>query len=689
MKNISLFLVAALVSLATFAETAKIAPTWEGNYRTNNAEPTSWAKVTTSDAQFEIFNGARFFAVQTWTIANISKVSKLEFMYQRVSGQTNNGDISFWFFPYTSMVEDNKDFDTKGLAFLDDVKEVLGVYPGNEIDSLHAPFVISESVDTLDAHFRVVTLEGEQLAAFVAGGTVLNDYLNINLLLNTFSAKNNYKYYHTGDAASYCTVTYEGEIEVPVILNNTTLASYTELAKAVAEANDGDVLTINEDVETADSTLIITKNLTIAGATGAEKLICKVPADKLMVLANGNEADYTVTFKNLIVDGENVVRDRQLFDLNGKAKMAFDGVQVINTTYDAYHKADVKTAGSNVILSGNNSFPAGIALNKNKRIDHQGASHAEPIRIVLSGDYAENYAIVLNCNDSTRYTAVDADDAYEWTLYVSNNKELKGTKKAKEITTAIVNKNSRVGYDDLRTAVEEAAAGDLLLVYSDVTIADTTLHVTKELTLQGVTGEEKILNAVPADQIALLVSDTVDFTLTIKALTVDGQDSVRAIQTFDNNGKAKIAFDSVRVVNTTYNEGIGDVKCAGGNILLSSLNDFPAGIVLNKNKRVDHHKATHTAENPIRLRLAADYQEDYAIVLHCADSTLYTVEDLAGEAEWVLYVGNGELKGKKKSEPQAVDNVATETKAVKVIRNGQLFILRGEERYNILGTKLQ
>lgn len=441
MKKLSLFLAAALVSVFAMAESAKINPTWEANYRTNNAEPTGWTKVTTTDEQFEIYNGSRFFAVQTWTIANISKVTKLEFMYQRVSGQSNNGDISFWFFPYTSMVESTTDYGTKGVAFLNDVKTVLGVYPGNAIDEDHQPFVVSESVDADGAHFRAITLEGEKLADFVAGGTVENDYLTVTVLLNTLNATNNYKYYHTGDKASYCTVTFEGEVVVPAILNNTTKKGYTDLREAVEEAEAGDVLTLNEDATIAESRLEIKKALTIQGATGAEKIICDVPANSLMVLANDNTADYTVAFKNLIVDGQNVERDRQIFDLNGKAKMLFDGVSVINAKYDSEFVADVKTAGSNVILSGVNSFPAGIALNKSKRIDNQGASHTSPIRIVLSGDYEEEYAIVLNCDNAELYTAVDASDVTGWELYVAESgskKELKGRKVAKQ-TTAISN----------------------------------------------------------------------------------------------------------------------------------------------------------------------------------------------------------------------------------------------------------
>ena len=426
MKKLFFMAAVALLSLSAFAQTATIRPTWEANYRTDNNEPTKWNKVTTDAEQFEVYNGARFFAVQTWTIANISQVTSLEFVYQRVSGQTNNGDVSLWPFPYNSMVTSTADFATAGMAFLNDVKTVLGVYPGNTIDDMHQPLKVRTNLDKDGAHYRVISLGVEEIALLKAAGTIENDYLTVNVLLNTLQSTNNYKYYHTGDNASYCIVNYATAVEQPAILNNTTKVEYADLATAVAEAAEGDMLTINEDVTISGARLEIKKELTIQGATGAEKIICRVPANQLMVLANGNEADYTVTFKNLIVDGQNQVRATQTFDSNGKAKIHFDGVSVINTTYSVV-TGDVKCAGSNIILTGNNSFPTGIYLNMNKRVDHQGATHTTPIKLILSADYKEDYAIVLHCVDSTLYEAVDAAGVAEWELYVGNG-ELKGRK---------------------------------------------------------------------------------------------------------------------------------------------------------------------------------------------------------------------------------------------------------------------
>ena len=437
MRKLFFFLAAAFVSTVAMAETAKVNPTWEGNYRTNNATPTGWTKVTTTDEQFEVKNQARFFAVQTWVIADIDQVDSLEFMYQRVSGQTNDGILSMWLFPYNSMVSSTADYSTAGVAFLNDVQSVLGVMPGNEI--VNAPFKVSASVDTLNAHFRMVALGAAEIEALKAAGSVSNNYLTVNVLLCTYQANGdyanemNYKFYHTGDAASYCTVHYQGQVTVPAIVNNTTFAGYADLATAVDEATAGDVLTLNEDVTISESRMEIKKELTIQGATGAERIICDVPVNQLMVLANGNEANYTVTFKNFIVDGQNIERSIQTFDSNNKAKMAFENVSIINTTYSVV-TGDIKANGREVVLSGANSFPTGIYLNRGKRVDNQNTTHTNPIRIILAGDYEEDYAIVLHCSDSTLYTAVDAADTTDWELYVAKsgtNQELKGRRVAK------------------------------------------------------------------------------------------------------------------------------------------------------------------------------------------------------------------------------------------------------------------
>ena len=227
---------------------------------------------------------------------------------------------------------------------------------------------------------------------------------------------------------SHPSLTYTGSNPVVNLTQSTASAT---LSEAVTAANAGDVLELRSDVTISGSRLEIKKPLTIQGATGSEKIICGVAWNTLMVLANGTDAEYTVTFRKLIVDGQNTVRDRQLFDTNEKAKMAFEDVTVINTAYSVV-TGDVKSAGYGILLSGNNTFPYGIYLNQGKRIDNQNATtHTTPIKVILSGDYAENYAIVTNCDDASLYDIRSAVDTYRWEIYETisgSTRELKGNK---------------------------------------------------------------------------------------------------------------------------------------------------------------------------------------------------------------------------------------------------------------------
>ncbi len=692
MKHLSLFAVACLMSLSMMAETARINPTWEGNYRTNNAEPTGWTKVTTSDAQFEVKNGARFFVVQTWTIANISQVDSLTFVYERVAGQTNNGAIAMWGFPYNSMVTSTANFDTDGMAFLNDVQTVLGVYPGNDIDADHAPFHVSEERDSIEGvHCRVFALNREQIDSLAALGTVENDYLTVNILLNTrTTAEMNYKFYHSGDAASYCAVEYVGEIEVPTILNQMTKAAYDSLALAVEEANDGDVLVINEDVEIAGARLEITKNLTIMGATGAEKILCNVPANTLMVLANGNEEDYTVSFKNLIVDGQDVVRGTQTFDSNGKAKLSFESVSVINTTYSVV-TGDVKSNGSNVILAGNNSFPNGIYLNKNKRIDHQGATHVEPIRIILSADYVADYAIVLHCNDSTLYMAVDAADVADWELYVSNNQELKGRKTVREIDPQTITNCAAAAKAALSVSENNELFADSMVfnIEGYVTAIQTewsSQYNNISFWMADSVNGGKVLQAfravcASADD-AVLVGDKVKVTGCLTRYGTTPEFAAACTYEF---------ISKVERPEPVEPQNLGEKTIAEFLLLQNTVDTcILTGVVdsIANTQYGNLYLSDETAQVFVYGVLTADGQSKQFESLNVEVGDQLTILALYSEYNGTPQVKNAIFVAVEKAEPQAVSYTQTESQTVKMLINGRIVIRQGNQWYDVTGRQL-
>ena len=366
------------------------------------------------NTDFEGNYQARFFAVEYFWVENFDVTGMTYTLSLTTLGSGGTSELAVWDFPYqVNNFISAADINTYATA-------VVGVAPGpgsSEAAGKKEPIASSKCTNSVWSF----TIPAASLTSLATRGD--------KTLVGVLITSKNITTTPGGKFASSSHAEKDGpSLQQAPIVNTTQNKVETTLADAVANANEEDVITIYGDVTISGARLEIKKELTIQGATGAEKIICGVPANQLMVLANGNEADYTVTFKNLIVDGQNQVRATQTFDTNGKAKIHFDGVSVINTTYSVV-TGDVKCAGSNIILTGNNSFPTGIYLNMDKRVDHQGATHTTPIKLILSANYKEDWAIVLNCDKPELYEAVDAAGVVGWELYKSGTKkELKAKK---------------------------------------------------------------------------------------------------------------------------------------------------------------------------------------------------------------------------------------------------------------------
>ena len=404
-------------------------PVNEMNYRfTRNSETaaSSWnfIKTNADNSSFETNMGGWIFTVEQFIIDDYDPAN----IYTLTLSKDNNAQtIAVWDFPYALPM--NTAVAASSL--------LATVQTTTNIDFAAGTYSFSGQITSASCISDKWTLT---IPGYAMTPMCLSDNKAVVNLLLTSSSKATYKTNHSDNVAGDVLPSLVKSGSYPVKNGS---SYYSNLADAVSAASTGDVIELLDNVTISGSRLTITKTLTIQGATGAEKIICSVADNTLMVLANGNEADYTVTFKNLIVDGQDAVRSTQLFDTNNKAKMAFDGVSVINTSYSVV-TGDVKSNGSNIILSGTNSFPTGIYLNKNKRVDHQGATHTSPIKLILAADYAEGYVVVLNCTDATFYTAVDAADVTGWELYKSDTKNELQCRKVEKTPTAIDNAKADV-----------------------------------------------------------------------------------------------------------------------------------------------------------------------------------------------------------------------------------------------------
>lgn len=352
------------------------------------------------DQQFEGNYQARFFAVEYFLIEDFS-AEKIYTLALTTTGSGGTDALSVWNFPYQVNYETSaSDMNTNATA-------VVGYAPGTT-GSMNTPIATS----TCNANVWSFSIPADKLTVLATIGT--KTLVGVLVTSNVHDADKKGKFASASHASiDHPSLTYT---RTAPIFNTTQSKQEPSLSEAVSNANAGDVITLFNDVTISGSRLEITKELTIQGATGEEKIICGVAASSIMILANGS-GEHTLTFKNLVIDGNNVSRSKQTFEAAGDANICLDGVQFVNTAYSEV-TGDVKNTGNkNIILKGTNSIPNGIYLNMNKRVKHDGATHTSPIKIVLANDYVpETYSIVLTCSDPTLYTAELANGT-AWQLF--------------------------------------------------------------------------------------------------------------------------------------------------------------------------------------------------------------------------------------------------------------------------------
>lgn len=450
------FLSFALILASMVASAATVLhPYQEVNYRTDAAAPTKWSvfKVAQGNDQFELKWSARFFAVQQWAIPNISKANELNIYYTRVSGQTNDGTIAAWTFPYEVLTTNTFSIDEG--SFLYNVKTVFGAYPGDGSE-VSTPLVTSiAGSDSLSNHARILTFNADAITALKSAGKVSNDTLYVNLLLTTLRSVNdlNYKYYSIGAQSGVINYMVVSEPQASYAVDNiTTGAGYSTLAAAVAAAAENDTLIINENVEIAGNRLETNVPLTIMGKTGAEKILRATGLNNITILPKK-----ALTLKNLIIDGQNVNRDKCIIEASnglltldnvtvqnfkrtnagqtqGHITIKSNGsVKLINATFTANEVAEGSGDiflgyNKHLTLSGNNMISNGIFIEKSDAIDEDNATHTVAIDVIVAADrtVGAETPLVNNCTDVTKYNLVAANADWELVagetyLYIKDN----------------------------------------------------------------------------------------------------------------------------------------------------------------------------------------------------------------------------------------------------------------------------
>ena len=197
LKTIGLALLCIVGASNAWAEPETIYPSQERCDRTNNATPTAWnsgyPKIATAsgNTQMEVKNlDARIWVLEQFEIPNIERVKSITLTYTRVSDQTNNGPLAIWNFPFTYPT-DNVAFSTESGSYVENVKTVLGNYPGGEVSTTNEYFIGA----TTGEASRTYTLTADNISALKTAYSTTSGTLTANLLLTTSSGTTNYKFY--------------------------------------------------------------------------------------------------------------------------------------------------------------------------------------------------------------------------------------------------------------------------------------------------------------------------------------------------------------------------------------------------------------------------------------------------------------------------------------------------------------
>lgn len=250
LKTIVLALM-AMVGMNAWADSKTIYPSKERCDRTDNVSPTAWnsgfPKLSTSsgNTECEVKNlDARIWVLEQFVIPEIDRVKSITITYTRVSGQTNNGPLAIWAYPYAYPADD-VDFsgNPKTCTYTEYVKAVLGVYPGNDITN--AALVTTTGSDT-----RTATFDATAIASLKTAGTTTDGKLTVNILLTTSSGTTNYKFYSinsSNDDSKKPTMVVE-YYPVTVTIGGTT-TNYAEINSALnSSLTDDATINIYDDV---------------------------------------------------------------------------------------------------------------------------------------------------------------------------------------------------------------------------------------------------------------------------------------------------------------------------------------------------------------------------------------------------------------------------------------------------------
>lgn len=418
------------------------------------------------------------------------------------------------------------------------------------------------------------------------------------------------------------------------IQGDETATNYASVSTALAAAESGATILVNESYTETDPILPAEKTVTVKGADGVtisyngiylfnmQNVAGVMTVENLTVKNIGT----AVTTRNTVAVGKgslimnNVTIDgawcsNPIISLNNSnsniPNAVLNNVKLINCTCDA--AAQVLVNNCNTTLAGDTQLSLKLA---GTNYIKDASAFTGTVDLVLD-THVVGGTIVKNCTNPALFNLVDKEG---YVLQVSGSDLILAEKPA----TPVVNASTNVGYDNLPDAVADASSGNVLVLNEDITLTGSVSVGGKTITVKGATGAEKIIRGTGNTKFFFLVNTAGD-DLTLEDLTLDGNNvecAAAMLQTSVDG--ANLTLRNVQIINckTTNARGLIDNNGVDKGAWHLDGVTFTDCDVPNQLVTAHNNGNTISGDNSLSLRINADYTVDAA---GCTNSTPISV----------------------------------------------------------------
>lgn len=559
-----------------WAEEVTYSPVLEVNFRTNSGN-TGWQTVKNAadegNTNFEQNYSAGFFSLQKYTVANLQNVTKLVLTIT-VGGSSGVDAHDLWSFANTTWTAETGVDDIVPL-----VESTVGIAPRATEGTVNTPLVKGG---------QGVKVAGSNpaKAAFAITGTAL-ETLKANasadgtftlLITNNAYTSNSKRTYQSSNTANEedNRPTLTAVVETPAVtLNGVGYETLAEAIAAVAEGGEG-TLIVNKDITLTSRVNVGSRNITIKGATGNEKILRGTGYTNglcFLTVKPGEGLTSELTLQDIIFDGQNLEAVTPVFEASNfgtttlknftfvnckntdtgtddaiisnksNGKLVLDGVTFTDCSAT---KGMVFVGTGDVTLMGNNLI-SDITIEKNLTITATEATHTTPINLVIAD--TRTAGTLVKGGKLSQYTISGGPEGYELAQNGQNVDLV-----AISTSPNVVKEETGTNYATLQDAVNSVVEGTTatLIINVPQEISSRLDVKNKNIILKAGTDGTIKRSASYTDGLCFLTlaPDAGNTSqLTLQGITFDGQNLVATAPVFEASNYGTTTLKDVTFIN--------------------------------------------------------------------------------------------------------------------------------------------